>query len=394
MEKGRLTPAALESAEAVRLDRGKPEYVILEANVLSRLKQNERAAELLAGIGRDPAGWPQEPSWLWLMSDTYQRLEQFDEVLKILDLIGRRSPADARVDLNRGQIYVMRTRFDLAVEAFRRSLEKAPAYAPAHFELGKLFYQRNEMEASRRALQEAVRLDPNQPEYLIKLGQACLALGRSDEAIEALTRAAGSGPKGPAAAQIYYALGTAYQRKGDQARAAEYRRKFQEVSAAQRKQEGQEQEISKLIAQGEKELDQGHDVAARTLFEQVVGLDPGNWDAHGYLAEMLLATADWRRAYPHLVRMEEVEPESVVGSYLMARYWYRSEEFGKARVYAEKVRLVRPGHAEARNLLGSIYAALGQNQEAAREFEAAVRLDPARADFRENLRKVDPRKPQ
>jgi hypothetical protein len=92
--------------------------------------------------------------------------------------------------------------------------------------------------------------------------------------------------------------------------------------------------------------------------------------------------------------MEEAEPDSVVGSYLMARYWYLSKEFGKARIYAEKVRLVRPGHAEARNLLGSIYAALGQNAEAAREFEAAARLDPARADFRENLRKVDPRKPQ
>ena len=393
-EMGRLTEAALEFDEAVRLDAQKTEYLILQANILSRLKQNERAREVLAAVGKESAALTQEPAWLWLLSDTYHRLEQFDEALKILDLIGRRTPADARVDLNRGQIYAMRMKFDLALEAFRKSLEKSPDYAPAHFEMGKLFYQRNQMEASGKALREAVRLDPGQAEYLIKLGQACLALDRIEEAIGHLTRAFGARPTDSAAAQIYYALGTAFQRKGDRAQAAEYRRKFQEVSAAQKKREEQEQETGRLIAQGEKQLDRGDEAAARALFEQAVKLDPGNWDAHGYLAEMFLATADWRRSYPHLVKMEEAEPDSVVGSYLMARYWYLSKEFGKARVYAEKVRLVRPGHAEARNLLGSIYAALGQNAEAAREFEAAARLDPARADFRENLRKVDPRKPQ
>jgi len=390
-ELGRLNAAALELNEAVRLDPRQPQYLIFQANVFSRLKQNELALDALATLG-DELTRPQfETAWLRLVSDTYYRLERFDEVLKVLDLLSRRVPDDARVDLLRGQAYVVKGDFDRALEAFKKSLQKSPEYAPAQFEVGKIYYQRNELEASQKALGEAVRLDPHQPGYFLKLGQVCLALGQHEKAIEYLTNVERSDP---GLAQTYYALGSAYQRKGDPAKAAEYRRKFQQISTEQRKKQELEEEVSRLIAQAEKQLDQDNEAAARGLFDQVVTLDPNNWDAHGYLAEMILSTADWRRAHPHLVKMEALDPDSPVGNYLMARYWYQSKEFEKALAYAEKVKLVRPGHAELRNLIGSIYAALGRVEKAVTEFEAAVRLAPDRADFLENLRKMRDRKPQ
>jgi len=287
-------------------------------------------------------------------------------------------------------VYVVKGDFDLALQTFKKCIEKLPKYAPAHFELGKIYYQRNELEASQKALREAVRLDPNQPEYFLKLGQVCLALGQIEEAIEHLTKVERSDPALP---QTYYALGSAFHNKGDEVKSAEYRRKYQEVITGQRKKQALEEEVSRLIAQGERQLDAGNETGAQALFEQAVKLDSNNWDARGYLAEMFLGATDWRRAYQHLVKMEETEPDSPVGNYLMARYWYQSKEFEKARAYAEKVKLVRPGHAELRNLTGSIYAALGQKEKAAREFDAAIRLAPDRADFRENLRKVENRKP-
>ena len=33
--------------------------------------------------------------------------------------------------------------------------------------------------------------------------------------------------------------------------------------------------------------------------------------------------------------MEKLDPESVVGNYLMARYWYERKEYETARGYAE-----------------------------------------------------------
>jgi len=52
------------------------------------------------------------------------------------------------------------------------------------------------------------------------------------------------------------------------------------------------------------------------------------------------------------------------------------------------VRVSRPDNSELRSLLGNIYLALGQKENARGEFETAVRLAPDRADFRAQLEKV------
>ena len=82
-------------------------------------------------------------------------------------------------------------------------------------------------------------------------------------------------------------------------------------------------------------------------------------------------------------------PLATEAHYLLARYNYLRKELEKARVYAEKVRQARPAHAELRNLLGLIYVGLNQPGKARDEFQAAVRLAPERADFRENLQKLE-----
>ena len=245
------------------------------------------------------------------------------------------------------------------------------------------------MEAARKPLVEAVRLDAENPQYLHKLGQVSIALDQPDEAIRALDRAIAHAAELP---KIYYALGQAWQRKGEREKAAAFMLKFKQAREAQEKREGQESEVSQLIAKGERMLDEGNSKAAQSFFEQAAQEDPANWTAHAYLAEAALDAGDAPRAHPHLVRMEEIDPDSVVGQYLVARRWFLSKEFKKARAYAEKVKLVRPGHAELRNLLGQIYLGLGRREDALREFEAAVRLAPQRAEFRENLRKAEGRK--
>ncbi len=327
-----------------------------------------------------------QKSWMprgcgyWLTA--YYRVERFDDTLKTLDLMEKRFPDDPRLDLNRGQVYSLQSKFDLALDAFRKSVAKHPDNALAHFELGKLLYQRDDIPGARTSLLEAVRLEKNNPQYLQKLGAVLLALKSVDEAIVYLERAAALDPN---SLEINYSLGQAWQRKGERQKAAVFISKFQEL----KQREEQAGELERLLARGERLLDEGKDREARAVFEQVVEADPGNWTAHAYLAEMLLGGSDWQQAGPHLSKMESLDAESVVGNYLLARYYYLRKEFEKARVYAEKVRQARPAHAELRNLLGQIYLGLNQPQKARDEFQAAVRLAPERADFRENLQKLE-----
>src|SRR5262249_52014283 len=63
-ESGRLSAAALELDEAVRLDPQRLETLILQANLFARLKQNMPAEQALARLQNQGAE-RLEASWLW-----------------------------------------------------------------------------------------------------------------------------------------------------------------------------------------------------------------------------------------------------------------------------------------------------------------------------------------
>jgi tetratricopeptide (TPR) repeat protein len=385
-EAGQLSAAAAELSEAVRLDPDQPEYALSHANVLVRLGQKALAVKALAVFENEGYAGRLTAAGLWLLADIYYRLGKNQESLRALQLLASRTPNDARIDFHRGQIYKIIGNLDLAQEAFAKSIQNSADNAAAYFELGRILEQRNDMKASKEALLQAVRQDGANPEYFYELGAVCLALGEVDEAIRYLERAE---PSGAAFPKIYYALGQAYQRKGDRTKAAQYLAKVQETNLAQRKKEVRDHGELTLITLGEKQLEQGNTAEARALFEEVLQANPDNWHAHEYLARMFLTSGDRQRAHQHVLKMEQIDSHSVEGSYLMALYCYQQGEFERAGAYAERAKSVQPGYAEVRNLLGNIYLRLAQPEKAMEEYRAAVRLSPARSDFRVNLENAE-----
>lgn len=381
-EAGHLSAAAAELHEALRLDPQTPEYRIFQANLLTRLGRKTQARTLLAEFAAG-ADWDSlATAWLWLLSDTFYRLEQNDPALSVLEVLSRREPGNSRIPLNRAQVYVAQGRYEAAREAAEESLRiRAEDNAAAHFELGKILHHQGEVEGARKALEEAARQDPDNAEYLFRLGTHYLAEDELEKARQVLHRAEKASGRIP---EVYYSLGRVYQKQGEEEKASRYLRRFQEASSSRRKEEERRRQAERLLQQGEEELDQGRVVQARVLFEKVLEIDPDHWAAHGYLAEMFL-DAGAEEALEHLRAMERIDPYSLVGNYLMARYWYEHRDLAEARRYAEQARALRPGNAEIRNLLGNIYFGLGRREEARREYEAAVELAPGREDFRLNL---------
>lgn len=78
-EAGRLSAAALELNEAVRLDPQRLEYLVMQASVFARLKQKPEAEDALMIFQKPETAERMEPSWIWLLSDVYYRLERFDD---------------------------------------------------------------------------------------------------------------------------------------------------------------------------------------------------------------------------------------------------------------------------------------------------------------------------
>ena len=383
---GNMRDAAAELAEAVHLAPDQLHYRVFQAHVFQELMQTAAAENTLQVFESGTALRRLDPAWLRLLGDVYYRLGKIDETFRVLDRWAEVAPNDARIDLDRGQVYVMKGEPRTAVKFFERSLQESSQNPQAYFELGKIYYRQHEFPAAKEALLNAVREDANNPEYVSKLASVYLAMGDPDSAIENLKKVESAGPGFPA---IYYDLSRAYRSKGDAIHSAAYGKKFDEVTSAERARTARQEAAGRPLGQAERLLEQGHPAEARALFQKSFEVDPDLWEPNAYLAEIDLDSGDLVAAYSHLQRLQNIDPESGIGNFLMARYWFKKKMYEEARICAEKVKLIRPDNSELRSLLGNIYLELGQKEKARAEYQAAVNLAPDRADFRAQLEKLN-----
>ncbi|MCZ6877755.1 MAG: tetratricopeptide repeat protein [Acidobacteria bacterium] len=378
---GNPVEALVELEQAVELDPEEAEYALALADALSGLGQWTAAVEVL-GVFEEQAKVDQlEGEQLWLLSDIYFRSEQFDQALGLLDWMEANTAEDPRVDFRRAQIHMSTSNLEEALRFFEKSAQNMPGKAPPHFGAGVVLRLQNQPEAAKRALLQALQLEPSNPEFLWQLAEVCLTLNEPDQALRYLTPIENSDSTPP---EIYRLLGESYRRLGDPEKSRTYLNRFQELSLALQEEETRNQEAQSLIARGEEKLAENAVDEAKGLFEQTLQKTPDNWLAHSYLAKIYLSSGFLQFAYRHLSRMEELDPEALEGNYLLASYWYRRGDFQQAQRYAEKTKARYPGSGSLRNLFGNIYMALRQPDKAIQEYAAAVRLNPERSDFRSN----------
>jgi tetratricopeptide (TPR) repeat protein len=375
---GRLPPAALELKEAVRLAPKDPVYRIFQANIYSRLRQKTPALDALSIFNGSDSLRQLPSSWLYLLADIYLRLIQPDQSLQVLKILQERDPDDPRTNYELGKVYGYGNEPDQTIRYCRKSIQESPVNPSAYFELGKAYYQKSDLPSAKQAFLQAVQQDKDNPEFLLKLGNTCLAMGEIAEAVGYLKQALPSAASYP---RIYYALARAYKLLGDHVNGNACMKKFQELTAAQSAKTQKVFSVDRLVVRGQDAMDAGKTEEARSLFEEAAKTDPHRWDAHGYLAEMYLASGELERAYSHLVWMQKIYPQSLVGNYLMARYWVLKKDYKQALPYTLKATHTMPDNSELHSLLATIYSHLGENEKAERESKAASRLatDSARA---------------
>jgi tetratricopeptide (TPR) repeat protein len=121
-------------------------------------------------------------------------------------------------------------RFDAAQLEFEEGIRLKPGSAELHYNLGKLFSVQDNWQPARKALEEAVRLDPGYLEALDALGFALEALGddagavaRYEQVIALNRERQGRFVSGHVSLSAYY------NRAGDPDKALEYARQALEL---------------------------------------------------------------------------------------------------------------------------------------------------------------------
>ncbi len=382
---GRLQEAAAELRQALQLDSDSFAARYALALMLSRLNQLPEAIEVLRVIEDDEPPSQSTPEPLWLLADLHYRQESFQDALRVLDHYARIAPQDLRLTLRRGQIALLEGRFDDAVQLFRQARTQQPESPAIHHGLGLALWRSNDLDEARQSLLRAVELAPQQPEFLLDLGKLLVETGTASEAIPYLERAtqADSPP-----AEAFFELSRAHRRAGNQPEANRYLERFRQLRDEQQAGIDRQEQLGTALRRGQDLLRHGNVRQALQAFQQAVEQDPQSWLAHSYLCKIYLSSNMLSNAAAHLAEMQRLDPESAEGNFLLASYRYRIGDHAQALQAAQKARSARPDYGELRNLLGNIFLALGRPEEAAREYTAALRLEPSREDFRLNLESV------
>lgn len=138
-------------------------------------------------------------------------LGRWDEALGIVRAALARTAAVAPLHAQAGLIHERLGQPERALEAFRRAAQLAPHIVAHHLEAGRLALQLNQPEIAAPHLEATIRADRQQRAAYGLLGDAYLALGRQDEALQVYQHAA---TLEPANVAHRLRLGRLYRRRG------------------------------------------------------------------------------------------------------------------------------------------------------------------------------------
>ena len=124
------------------------------------------------------------------------RTRNAEERLAICRRAADAHPADAVVQLALGSASMELQDLDAAQQAIERALALDATWEAAHFEYGKLWLRRDDMERARDSFAEAGRLMPSFSSAFSNLGATLGELGRSAEALQAFQHALRYDPHG------------------------------------------------------------------------------------------------------------------------------------------------------------------------------------------------------
>jgi tetratricopeptide (TPR) repeat protein len=299
-----------------------------------------------------------------------------------LSLAVRQEPKSYQAYFNLGLAYAQLRAPADAEPAFRKAVELAPSSADAHYNLGVALLQQQKTSQGLGELETAIKLSPTElgqdPRVLFVQARAYIAEQQWQKAWGAIDQARLGDSRNPEylllEARIDQKLGKPEDALPLLAKAAEVDPKSAEVPYS--------------IAFSDYVLDK-HDQVERELAVALRN-DPSMDRAYFLLAVDKLTTGDFGGANSALTKALALRPRNPF--YLCFRGMAVEEQnrdTSAAAVLFRDAITVAPNYALPHYHLGRILASEGKTVEAAAELETAVRLEPEMAEAWYHLARVD-----
>lgn len=308
-----------------------------------------------------------------------------EEVAAILDRLATEFPRSAAAFYARGAILERYGQSNESLWCWRNCLELDPQIAAAHEQIAFVAMKRGEFEQAVDHLTQACELEPDLPEARLHLGKALLHLGRFEEAVSPLKRQTALRPEGveswfrlgqahlelgdfeeaqtcfqsaidrhETSLPAWFGMAQVYERQGEALKARECRRRYLELDKALTPTDRSRRQPGESLDRPSQELPRVYAIAA-----DVYAHHGQNADAQTY----------WRRA-------AELDRTNISCRLLLARSLAQENRAAEAIVVARELQNLQPRNAAHLLVLAELHQQLQQFEEAEKDFERAMEIDP------------------
>lgn len=216
---------------------------------------------------------------------------------------------------------------------------------------------------SNEQFQEAIRLDPDNPENYILYGKFLIDAEDPEDAILLFQNASAKFPENY---RVWLGLGMAYKRNHQHQNALEALQKAVSIDP---------QKANSYSIIGHVLTSMGKHDEARANFHRAMELNPQDYLApYFYAVDLSRVSEDSRQALPYVEQSLKVNPGFALAYCLLAKIYLGADELANAQQALEKAVQISPSMVRAYYLLGQVYKRLGEEGRAREVLEKFMTL--------------------
>ena len=273
---------------------------------------------------------------------TFDRNRDWKDDLTIWTDTVEKSPAKARPHINLGKALAKRNLLDEAIKHYTFAIKIKPDYAKTYYNLGNALVKKDKANEAIARYNKALQLEPRLPEVHNNLGSALAKQGKSDQAIASISHALRLKPD---YAEAHYNLAGVLFEKGMISEAIEH-------------------------------------------YTEATQLDPGSSDAHYNLAIALQEKDQTEKSIKHFYEALRLNPDYMEAHYNLGRILQRQNRQSEAAFHYESALSIQPKFVPALNNLAVLYAIDARYEMALDLFKKAVALQPENPGTYRNIARI------
>ena len=287
-----------------------------------------------------------------------------EQAVEVLAKAAQSTPATAESEDRIGFLYAVLQKADDAILHFEKSVGMNASYAPAHYHLGVALWNADQHERGLSELKAAAKLDPGNFDYQYRLGSACQRTGDLAGAAEAFGKAIALHPDNDDLRNTYSST------------LIETRQADRGIAEARAVLAHNPKDLNALMNIGYADLKKGEFDAAEKTYRDAIAIDAMSPAAHYDLGIALKSKDELEAAQKEFREAIRLDPSLAQAHYSLGiTDWQLGDFEGLTAEMREAIR-ISPEYAEAHYMLGIGLKQGGDLDGALAELRESIKFDP------------------